>query len=55
MKDWEILRMKINDAKKVLAYEVTKIVHGREEAEKAKSAAEALFGKGSVDADVPVL
>ncbi|NLA84130.1 MAG: tyrosine--tRNA ligase [Clostridiales bacterium] len=44
---------KINDAKKVLAYEVTKIVHGREEAEKAKSAAEALFGKGSVDADVP--
>ena len=33
----------INDAKARLAYEVTKIVHGEEEAEKAKSAAQALF------------
>ncbi len=35
---------KINEAKKVLAYEITKIVHGEEEANKAQSAAEALFG-----------
>lgn len=44
---------KINDAKKVLAYEVTKVVHGREEADKAETAAEALFGGGSRDAEVP--
>ena len=42
----------INEAKKVLAYEVTRIVHGREEADKAKKAAEALFG-GGADAEVP--
>ncbi|MGP1471917.1 MAG: tyrosine--tRNA ligase [Schwartzia sp. (in: firmicutes)] len=37
----------INEAKRILAYEVTKLVHGGEEAEKAKAAAEALFdGKG---------
>lgn len=35
---------KINEAKKVLAFEITKIVHGEEEAMKAQSAAEALFG-----------
>ena len=40
----------INEAKKVLAYEVTKMVHGEEEARKAQSAAEALFGgKGALD------
>jgi tyrosyl-tRNA synthetase len=43
----------INEAKKVLAYEVTKIVHGEEEAEKAKTAAEALFGSGSDMSNVP--
>ncbi len=43
----------INEAKKVLAYEVTKIVHGKEEADKAQAAAEALFGKGTADAQVP--
>jgi tyrosyl-tRNA synthetase len=37
---------KINEAKKVLAYEVTKTVHGEEEAIKAQKAAEALFGSG---------
>lgn len=36
----------INEAKKVLAFEVTKLVHGEEEAAKAKQAAEALFGGG---------
>ena len=37
----------INEAKKVLAYEVTKIVHGEDEARKAKEATEALFGSGN--------
>jgi len=40
----------INEAKKILAYEVTKLVHGEEEAKKAQSAAQALFEKsGSTD------
>ena len=43
----------INEAKKVLAYEITKIVHGEEEAEKAKSAAEALFGGAGDIASMP--
>ncbi len=39
---------RINEAKVVLAYEVTKLIHGEEEANKAKAAAEALFsGQGS--------
>lgn len=37
---------KINEAKKVLAYEVTRLVHGEEEAQKAQNTAEALFGGG---------
>lgn len=36
----------INEAKKTLAFEVTKLVHGEEEARKARDAAEALFGGG---------
>lgn len=40
--------VQINEAKTVLAYEVTKLVHGEEEANKAKAAAEALF-KGGAD------
>jgi tyrosyl-tRNA synthetase len=36
----------INEAKKVLAYEVTKLVHNEEEAKKASEAADALFGGG---------
>lgn len=43
----------INEAKKVLAYEVTKLIHGEEEAEKAKSAAEALFAGGADMSNVP--
>ena len=40
----------INEAKKVLAFEVTQLVHGTEEAKKAKQAAEALFGgAGALD------
>lgn len=43
----------INKAKTVLAYEITKMIHGEEEAEKAKAAAEALFGAGSDMSNVP--
>lgn len=39
----------INEAKKVLAFEVTKLIHGEEEAQKAKIAAEALFGGNAKD------
>lgn len=43
----------INEAKKVLALEVTKLIHGEEEALKAKSAAEALFAGGGDMSNVP--
>lgn len=45
----------INEAKKVLAYEVTKLVHGEEEAKKAQEAAEALFGGGVTLDNVPTI
>ncbi len=45
----------INEAKKILAYEVTRIVHGQEEADKAKNAAEALFGKGGSTENMPTV
>lgn len=37
---------RINEAKKVLAYEITKIVHGEEKAKAAQDTAQALFGNG---------
>lgn len=41
---------RINEAKKVAAYEITKLVHGEEEAKKAEAASNALFeGKGSLE------
>ncbi len=43
----------INEAKKVLAYEVTKLVHGEEEAQKAAEAAQALFAGGANGQNVP--
>ncbi|MCI7807722.1 tyrosine--tRNA ligase [bacterium] len=43
---------KINEAKEILAFELTKMVHGEEEAAKAQSAAKALFVGGG-DADMP--
>ncbi len=43
----------INKAKKVLAYEVTKLVHGEEEANKVQAAAEAIFGSGNVSENMP--
>lgn len=45
----------INEAKKILAYEVTKLVHGEEEAQKAKAAAEALFGGNGNDENMPTI
>ncbi len=42
-----------NKAKRVLAYEVTKLVHGEEEANKAQQAAEALFGGGAAAGSMP--
>lgn len=43
----------INTAKEILAFEVTKLVHGEEEATKAQNAARAMFGGGGDDASVP--
>ena len=42
-----------NKAKELLAYELTKLVHGEEEADKAREAAKALFAGGSNNADMP--
>ena len=43
----------INEAKRVLAFEVTKNIHGEEEALKAQQAAEALFAGGAMGGSVP--
>lgn len=45
MNDWE--GSKLNKAKEILAFELTKLVHGEEEAKKAEEAAKALFSTGS--------
>lgn len=49
----ELKNEQINEAKKVLAYEVTKLVHGEEEAGKARQLTEALFGGGGNTSDMP--
>ena len=51
MDKWE--GSELNKAKEILAYELTKLVHGEEEAEKARTAAKALFAGGADDADMP--
>ena len=43
----------INKAKKILAYEITSLVHGEEEAKKAQEASEALFAGGNDMTNVP--
>ncbi|MDI9476513.1 MAG: tyrosine--tRNA ligase [Natronincolaceae bacterium] len=43
----------INKAKEILAFEVTKLVHGEEEAKKADKAAKALFGEGAMGGSIP--
>ena len=51
MAKWE--GSQLNRAKEILAYELTKLVHGEEEAEKAQAAAKALFAGGADDANMP--
>jgi tyrosyl-tRNA synthetase len=50
MDKWE--GAQLNRAKEILAFELTKLVHGEEEAKKAEASAKALFGAGA-DADIP--
>ena len=50
MDKWE--GSQLNEAKEILAYELTKLVHGEEEAKKAQDSAHALFGSGDA-ADMP--
>ena len=45
----------LNEAKRVLAYEVTKLVHGEEAAVQAEAAAKALFSGGPAGGDIPTL
>ena len=52
MDTWE--GSQLNEAKDILAYELTKLVHGEEEAEKARAASRALFS-GGAGADVPTV
>ena len=51
MNDWE--GSQLNEAKDILAYELTKLVHGEEEAVKAREASKALFGGGMDSANMP--
>ena len=51
METWK--DQKINDAKDVLAYELTALVHGKEEADKAREASRALFSGGADDSNMP--
>ena len=44
---------RINEKKEILAYELTKLVHGAEEADKAKTAAYALFSGAGDDSNMP--
>lgn len=51
MKDWE--GAQLNQAKDILAFELTKLVHGEEEANKAREASKALFAGGGDDSNMP--
>ncbi len=51
MDKWE--GSQLNKAKEILAYELTKLVHGEEEAEKAQATARALFGGGTDAENMP--
>ncbi len=51
MDSWE--GSKLNDAKEILAYELTSLVHGKEEADKAKTSSHALFAGGGDDSNMP--
>ena len=43
----------INEAKKIAAFEITKLIHGEEEAKKTQESTEALFGGNGVPSDIP--
>ena len=51
MDKWE--GSQLNHAKEILAFELTKLVHGEEEAQKAEAAAKALFATGGSDENMP--
>ena len=51
MNDWQ--GSQLNDAKDILAFELTKLVHGEEEASKARDISKSLFSGGGDSADMP--
>ncbi len=51
MDSWE--GSELNKAKEILAYELTELVHGKEEADKAQAAAKSVFGAGGNSDDMP--
>ena len=53
MESWE--GSQLNEAKEILAFELTKLVHGEEEATKAKEASHALFAGGANNANMPTV
>ena len=53
MESWE--GAQLNEAKEILAFELTKLVHGEEEAAKAKEASHALFAGGANNANMPTV
>lgn len=53
MERWE--GAQLNEAKEILAFELTKLVHGEEEATKAKEASHALFAGGANNANMPTV
>lgn len=53
MESWEVAQL--NEAKEILAFELTKLVHGEEEAAKAKEASHALFAGGANNANMPTV
>lgn len=53
MESWE--GAQLNKAKEILAFELTKLVHGEEEATKAKEASHALFAGGANNANMPTV
>lgn len=53
MDSWE--GSQLNKAKEILAYELTKLVHGEEEAQKALSAAKAVFGGSGTNENMPTV
>ena len=53
MESWE--GSQLNEAKMILAYELTKLVHGEEEADKAKAGALAIFGGSGDSSNMPTV